>query len=95
MTHPFVCARVQGLSRAVALVLVLAAAGPAWSAGAEPFTELLEASLKDRKGVVLYVKGQAIAGRVTKLTDEGVELTSREYARIVVRREAIDGVAGN
>lgn len=95
MTYPFIFTRVQGLSRGIALVMALAAAAPAWSAGAEPFTELLEASLKDRKGVVLYVKGQAIAGRVTKLTEEGVELTSREYARIVVRRDSIDGVAGN
>jgi hypothetical protein len=56
---------------------------------------LLEASLNDRKGVVLYVKGQAIAGRVTKMSAEAVELTSREYTRIIVRRESIDAVAGN
>ena len=77
------------------LALALAAAAPAWSAGPEPFTELLEASLKDRKGVVVYVKGQAIGGRVTRLSADAVELTSREYTRIVVRRDAIDGVAGN
>lgn len=77
-----------------AAVLTLMAAAPAWATG-EPFAELLEASLKDRKGVVVYLKGQAVAGRVTRLTDNAVELTSREYTRIIIRREAIDGVAAN
>ena len=87
--------RSRGLPAACFLALALAASAPAWSAGPEPFTELLEASLKDRKGVVVYVKGQAIAGRVTRISADAVELTSREYTRIVVRRDAIDGVAGN
>lgn len=88
--------RLRNLPAASALALLLAAAAaPAWSAGPEPFTELLEASLKDRKGVLIYVKGQAIAGRVTRISADAVELTSREYTRIVVRRESIDGVAGN
>lgn len=80
----------------VASTALLAAllVAPAWAAS-EPFVELLEASLKDRKGVVVYVKGQAVAGRVTRLTADAVELTSREYTRIVLRRDAIDGVAGN
>lgn len=73
----------------------LAFAAPAWSSGTEPFADLLDASLKDRKGIVVYVKGQAIGGRVTRLSSEAVELTSREYSRIIVRCEAIDGVAGN
>ena len=80
----------------VASTTLLAAlmVAPAWAAP-EPFVELLEASLKDRKGVVVYVKGQAVAGRVTRLSADAVELTSREYTRIVLRRDAIDGVAGN
>ena len=80
----------------VAFTTLLAAlmVAPAWAAP-EPFVELLEASLKDRKGVVVYVKGQAVAGRVTRLSADAVELTSREYTRIVLRRDAIDGVAGN
>lgn len=77
------------------LAILLVVAAPAWSATTELFTEVLESSLKDRKGVVLYVKGQAIMGRVTKLTPDAVELSSREYARIIIRRDVIDGVAGN
>lgn len=77
-----------------AALLVMVVMAPAWAA-AEPFVELLEASLKDRKGVVLYLKGQAVSGRVTRLSSDTVELTSREFTRIVVRRDAIDGVAAN
>jgi len=77
------------------LALGLLAAGAAAAAPADAFNEVLEASLKDKKGVMVYVKGQAIGGRVTKITADAVELTGREYARIVVRKDAIDGVAGN
>jgi len=55
--------------------------------------ELLEVSLNEKKGVMLYVKGQSIPGTVTKLVGETVELRNREYSRIVVRIEAIDAAA--
>jgi len=84
-------AAARTIPAAAALALLLAA--PVWAA--EPFMELLELSLKERKGVVVYLKGQAVAGRVTRLSADAVELTSREYTRIVVRRDAIDGVAAN
>ena len=45
--------------------------------------------------MVVYLKGQVFPGRVTRLTADAVELTSLEYARIILRRDAIDGVAGN
>jgi hypothetical protein len=95
MSHLSTASRLRVLPAASLLFVLLAGVAPAWSATTEPFTELLEASLNDRKGVVLYVKGQAIAGRVTKMSAEAVELTSREYTRIIVRRESIDAVAGN
>jgi len=55
--------------------------------------ELLEASQNDKKGVMLYVKGQSIAGIVTKISSDMVEMRSREYSRIVVRIESIDAAA--
>ncbi len=67
---------------------------PCWAAS-EPIVERLEASLKDRKGVVVYLNGQVFPGRVTRMTADAVELTSREYAQIILRRDAIDGVACN
>ena len=85
-------ARFPSLSAAALPTLMMTA--PAWAAS-EPFVERLEASLKDRKGVVVYLKGQVFPGRVTRLTADAVELTSLEYARIILRRDALDGVAGN
>lgn len=40
-----------------AALLAVCLTAPAWAA-TEPFAELLEGSLKDRKGVVVYVKGR-------------------------------------
>ena len=77
--------------------LALAALGMAAlaQAASDPFEEVLQASLTDRKGVMVYLDGQAIPGRVTKLGPETVELSSQEFRRIVVRRDRIDAVAGN
>jgi hypothetical protein len=77
------------------IALGLLAAGAAAAAPADAFNDVLEASLKDKKGVMVYVKGQAIGGRVTRITADAVELSGREYTRIVVRKDAIDGVAAN
>jgi hypothetical protein len=54
---------------------------------------LLEASQNEKKGVTLYLKGQAVPGIVLKIEGDTVELRSREYSRIVVRMEAIDAAA--
>jgi hypothetical protein len=55
--------------------------------------ELLETALNEKKGVMLYVKGQTIVGAVVKINSDTVEMRSREYSRIVVRIESIDAVA--
>jgi len=55
--------------------------------------DIFEASHKDKKGLMLYVKGQTIPGVVVNITGDTIELKSREYSRIVVRIEAIDAVA--
>ena len=62
---------------------------------ADPFEEVLQASLTERKGVMIYVNGESIPGRVTKLGPDTVELSSQEFRRIVVRRDRVDAVAGN
>ena len=55
--------------------------------------ELFEISLNDKKGLMLYVKGQSIGGTVVKVGADTVELRNREYSRIIVRIESIDAVA--
>ncbi len=89
-----------------ALVLTPLAASPAQSSSAvasprrsaamtESFLEVLEQSQKSGKGVMVYMGHHAIGGAVTKIGEHTVELRSREYGRIVLRLERIDGVAGN
>ncbi len=54
---------------------------------------ILEASLAEKKGVMLFVKGQSIGGAVVKINDDSVEMRSREYSRIVVKLDSLDAVA--
>jgi hypothetical protein len=75
-------------------VLVAAAAAvPAIGGTTSMFRNILEASMNEKKGLMLYVKGQAIPGIVVKVDAEMVELRSREYGRIVVKIESLDAVA--
>jgi hypothetical protein len=83
------------LATAGIAMAALAMAAVAQAAESDPFGEVLQASLAERKGVMIYANGQAIPGRVTKLGPETVELSSQEFRRIVVRRDRIDAVAGN
>jgi hypothetical protein len=66
---------------------------PAVAKESEMFKSILEASQSEKKGVTLYVRGQAIPGIVVKVEAETVEMRSREYSRIVVRLDSIDAAA--
>lgn len=79
------------------LGLTMAAASmPAAANDAHPYKELLETSLKEKKGLVFYIKGQAIPGAVTRLIGESaVEVKNREYGRIIIRLDRVDAVAAN
>lgn len=76
-----------------------AAAGPATPrrspAMPESMIDVLEQSQKSGKGVLVYMGSHAVGGAVVKVGEQTVELRSREYGRIVLRLDRIDGVAGN
>ena len=60
------------------------------------YQELFALSQKDKKGLMFYVKGQSIAGVVTRVIgNEGVEVRNQTYGRIVIRMDSIDAVAAN
>ena len=59
----------------------------------EGMRELFEISLNEKKGLMLYVKGQSIGGTVVKIGADTIELRNREYSRIIVRIESIDAAA--
>ena len=75
------------------LAAALASAAPLTAKENDSMKELLETSQNDKKGVMVYVKGQSIGGVVLKISGDIVEMRSREYSRIVVKLEAIDAVA--
>jgi hypothetical protein len=57
------------------------------------FKQILEDSQAQKKGVMLYIKGQTLPGLVTKLNFDSVEMRSQQYSRIVVKLDSIDAVA--
>jgi hypothetical protein len=58
------------------------------------FKDLLELSLNEKRGLTIFVKGQTIAGGVTKIIGtEAIEIRSQMYSRAIIRIESIDAVA--
>lgn len=75
------------------MIVAAAAAVPAIGGNTSMFHSILEASQTDKKGLMLWVRGQSIPGIVVKIDTETVELRSREYGRIVVRLDSLDAAA--
>jgi hypothetical protein len=62
----------------------------------QAYNELLEMSLKEKKGLMFYVNGQAIGGAVTRIGDDGfIEVRNQQYGRILIRLEQVDALAAN
>ncbi len=85
---------------AITLIVVLGAASNSTNAsqGASmnTFQELIDQSLKDKKGLTFFIKGQTIGGAVTKqIGPEIVEVRNQTYSRIIIRLDQVDAVAIN
>jgi hypothetical protein len=81
---------------AVAMLAALCALpGAAFSADTNKGIEqALAAAAESKKGIMVYVGGQAIGGAVVKIeAGQWVELRSQQYGRIVIRIDRIDGIA--
>ncbi len=58
------------------------------------YKELLERSLKEKRGLTFFVNGQTVSGIVTEiLGEEAVAAYNQTYSRIVIRLDRIDAVA--
>ncbi|HEY2988142.1 MAG TPA: hypothetical protein VGL11_10480 [Candidatus Binatia bacterium] len=90
----------------VALLAVLIIAGSGFyfskvraqegKATLQAFQELFDRSLKEKKGLNLYVSGQTIGAVFVKLVgSEAVEVRNQTYGRIIIRLDSIDAVAIN
>jgi len=60
------------------------------------FQELIDQSVKDKKGLTFFIKGQTIGGAVTKqIGPDVVEVRNQTYSRIIIRLDQVDAVAIN
>jgi hypothetical protein len=75
----------------------VAAAVPAKGAinDMDQFKEVFEASMKEKKGIMVYLHGQTVGGLVTRITPNAIELRNQQYSRIVVMMDKIEAVAMN
>ena len=96
------------MNRAVpVLSVLLLAAAPAGAKVATPrsegspvgsaqaFQDLLELSLKEKKGLTFRVKGKAFPGVVIRLFSTTVEVRKPDHARVLIRLDRLESVALN
>jgi hypothetical protein len=58
------------------------------------FDELINISMKEKRGLTFFVAGQTIGGMVVRRHDDGaLELSNQQYRRIVLRLDRVDAVA--
>ena len=88
--------RLRGARHALAGLAVILASGAASAADpASGLEQALAAAQQDKRGITLYVNGQAIGGAVTRVEPgrRWVELKNRTYGKIIVRIDRIDAIA--
>jgi len=59
------------------------------------WSELLQLSQKEKKGLTFYIKGETVPGIVTNVGDDFAEVRNQTHSRIVIRLDSIDAVAMN
>jgi hypothetical protein len=60
----------------------------------ELFKELIEASIKEKRGLTIFIKGQTIAGIVTEIIGlEAIEVRNQSFSKVIIRLDAIDAMA--
>jgi hypothetical protein len=78
----------------VAIALVAATGAIAATDAIHGIEQVLTTAQQDKRGITLYVAGQAIVGAVTRVEPgQWVELHNQQWGRIVVRLDRIDGIA--
>jgi len=77
-----------------ALAITLASGAAGATDAARGIEQALNAAQQDKRGITLYVGGQAIGGAVTRVEPgQWVELKNQTSGRIIVRLDRIDGIA--
>ncbi len=59
----------------------------------ELFKELIETSIKEKRGLTLFLKGQTIAGIVTQIIGlEVIEVRNQTFGLVIIRLDAVDAM---
>lgn len=76
------------------LVITLAAGAAGAVTAPQGIEQALTAAQQDKRGITLYVSGQAVAGAVTRIEPgQWVEMKNQTSGKIIVRLDRIDGIA--
>ncbi|HWT01658.1 MAG TPA: hypothetical protein VN256_15535 [Pyrinomonadaceae bacterium] len=60
----------------------------------ELFKELIETSLKEKRGLTIFIKGQMISGIVTQIIGlEAIEVRNQTFRKVIIRLDAVDAMA--
>jgi hypothetical protein len=60
----------------------------------ELFKELIELSQAEKRGLTIFIKGQTIAGIVTRIIGlEAIEVRNQTFTKIIIRLDAVDAMA--
>ncbi len=68
---------------------------PAADAFEREVAKVLKASHANKRGVVVHVGGEAIAGVVKAIGPDAIVMANQQYGTVIVRRERIDAVEAN
>ncbi len=82
------------ITRHALAVLALVASTAGAVDAARGIEQTLTAAQQDKRGITLYVAGQAIGGAVTRIEPgQWVELKNQTASKIIVRLDRIDAIA--
>ena len=86
---------IRAARHALAALAITLASGAAFATdAARGIEQALTAAQQDKRGITLYVSGQAIGGAVTRIEPgQWVELKNQTSAKVIVRIDRIDGIA--
>ncbi len=77
-----------------ALALALASGAASAADPVQGIEQALAAAQQDKRGITVYVAGQAIGGAVTRIeSGQWVELKNQTASKIIIRLDRIDAIA--
>jgi hypothetical protein len=96
-TMQIIPSRLRAARHAIAALAITLAAGTASAADTtRGIEQALTAAQQDKRGITLYVSGQAIGGAVTRIEPgQWVEMKNQTASKIIVRLDRIDGIAAH